>query len=99
MTVSTLIHEEEWIEQYQPIANPLRNDLGFDYGDGSALVDDSEAELAYLDNIEAKRIWTVIDREDDTVIVPGRYKINALGHIITQNAWSDETLMVYYHEN
>lgn len=82
--------EDDWIATYKPKPAP-GSTSGFDYGDGCTLVEtygDDNREL--LDAADPKTIWTVLDDGESTVIVTGLHHVNRIGHIITENPWTDD---------
>jgi len=79
---------EEWIEKYEPLTNhlveggnaPYDNTMFETYGD----------ELDYVRENNSGRIWTLVETEGNTFIVPGFHLVNRLGYFITMKPWNPE---------
>jgi len=90
----TTITENAWSETYRPKPAPS-GDGGFDYGDGSTLLDWTRpADLAVLDAAPEKCVWTVVDGDEGPAIVAGRHFVNRLGYIVTENPRTTEDLEI-----
>ena len=47
-------------------------------------------ECAFLTVVGNKRIWTQVEADDTIAYVPGRWRVNAIGYIVTMNPWADD---------
>jgi hypothetical protein len=84
------ITEDEWIEQYKPVPNPVAEN-GYDFGEGSTLIQGyGHAENDLLEKAGANRIWTVLECDETQVIASGRHIVNATGYIITEIAYNED---------
>jgi len=70
---------DEFIKYYRPIKNPFNSSASINgymfesYGD----------ELVFVQLIDDRHIWSVIDEDGITYICPGYHIVNRLGYIIT----------------
>lgn len=90
----TEMSEDDWITQYKPQPHPTGKGNGYDYGEGSTLIDTSGEDRAYLDQTPLTRIWSVIEGDEGQVIVAGRHWVNCLGWIVTEQAWAHDMIEV-----
>jgi len=53
-------------------------------------------ELKYVETRDAKRVWTLLDAEDQLWIVSGFHYVNRVGYLVSMSHWSDsrETYVV-----
>ena len=77
-----------WAEKYRPIYNP--------YSPQSQHFETSGADNELLDLIKYNQIWTMIQAEDETQIVPGYRFANRICYFVTKKYWSnsDEVVVV-----
>lgn len=92
--MTTTITEDEWATTYAPKPAPS-GDGGFDYGDGSTLLDWTRpADLAVLEAADDACVWTVVDGDEGPAIVAGRHFVNRMGYIVTENPRTSEYLEI-----
>jgi hypothetical protein len=89
----SVLTEEEWGERFVPI---LKQD------EDCLLLDGSNAdERAFLDAVGNNRIWTQVEADDAIEYVPGRWRVNAIGYIVTMIPWAEDeadlTVMIDLH--
>ena len=94
ISTPTEITEDEWIEQYNPRPHPTGKGNGYDYGDGSTLLDASPQDREHLDQTPLMQIWSVIEGDEGQVIAAGRHWVNCLGWIVTEEAWAHDMIEV-----
>lgn len=76
--------EDEWIETFKPIPDPDQHGNGYDFGEGSCLLD--RRGMDHIKAADPNCVWTVIDGgEGDPVIGDGFHHVNAIGWIITRH--------------
>jgi hypothetical protein len=83
---------EQWLEQYKPVTNPFCV-APFD----GKMYETFGKELDHVHKVleNGKNfIWTYIDSDGHSSIIPGYHHINRLGYFITEIAWQDERLSV-----
>lgn len=72
-----LITWEEWIEQYNPIENGRMFET---YGKDKELVANTQNEY----------VWTLVDVEDEDMIISGKHFVNRIGYYICEIPWSGQ---------
>ncbi|KIC55184.1 hypothetical protein RM53_15435 [Brevundimonas nasdae] len=77
----TQLTEAEWEERFVPVAKRGQNYLLFD----GYRTD----ERAFLEVVGNNRIWTHIDAEGAVEYIPGFWRVNAMGYIVTMNPWAE----------
>jgi hypothetical protein len=77
----TYLTEEEWEERFVPIIKRDEDCLLF-----SNHTADESAFLAVVGN---NRIWTQIEADDGIEYIPGFWRVNAEGYIVTMNPWAE----------
>jgi hypothetical protein len=88
------VTEDEWIERFKPLPAPS-GDGGFDFGDGSTLLDWTKpVDAAILDAADPACVWTVVDGDEGPAIVCGRHFVNRLGYIVTEVPTPSEDLEI-----
>lgn len=78
----SVLTEEEWGERFVPILKQDEDCLLFDDSDSD--------ERAFLDAVGNNRIWTQVEAGDAIEYVPGRWRVNAAGYIVTMNPWVED---------
>jgi len=103
MTGQAELTEDQWVEEYKPQVNAIHPGQGFGYGDGtedpaednSCLYGTTPEEIAALDAAGENRVWTVLDGDDDAIVIAsGRHHVNRIGYIITQEPWAQDCEIV-----
>lgn len=70
-----------------PIPNPYKPGMGFDYGNGSCLMLRYDAETYLAENkLDRDHVWSIIEAENELYIDHGFSYINTLGFMITEKA-------------
>ena len=95
--------DTEFYAKYNPEYNQvLLKELQAQEDTGSTLPDDMCSfggcmyetfgeELEYIKAQPNKRIWTIVDGDDDDLlIIAGYHFVNRLGYLVTNEEWSDE---------
>lgn len=77
----TYLTEEEWEERFVPIIKRDEDCLLFS--------NDRADESAFLAIVGNNRIWTQIEGDGTIEYVPGFWRVNAEGYIVTMNPWAD----------
>ena len=86
MDNNIVLTEEDFYKKYHPIPNPYDSNASFD----GCMFETHGRELDYVKNIPQGRVWSIIDNNDGWYgIVAGYHWINRLGHLITEEEWSD----------
>lgn len=85
----TTIDYDTFFQEYEPVFN---NE--FEAYDGF-LFDPTDVDFRTALKTNIKKIWTLIDGEDETQwIIPGYHVVNRVGYFITENAWENEDVEV-----
>lgn len=85
--------EDEFLARFRPIPNPLSNDTGFDFGDGSCLFDAYGPDSEFVRGQPLERVWTVVEGEDGLEITDGMHVVNRLGYLVTQQPCPPNTMI------
>ena len=78
------IDTDTFYARFRPIQNHLDDNASEDFGDGGCLFETYGAELDYVRAQPSSHIWTIIDGEEETVIVSGYHLCNRIGYILTE---------------
>lgn len=83
-----MITENEWIEQYQPIQNPINETASF----CGSLFETFGLELDYVKAQRPETIWTLVDGVDEGLrIINGFHIVNRIGYFVTKYSCNTET--------
>lgn len=74
--------EDQWIEEYKPVQNPLVDDAPWD----GCMFETYGEELEYVRTAFPDKIWTLVEAEGKQYIVEGFHYVNRLGYFITSKA-------------
>lgn len=85
--------EDEFLERFKPIPNPLVDDASFDFGDGGCLFDAHGADLEFVRGQPLEKVWTVIERDDGLEITDGMHVVNRVGYLVTQQPCPPNTMI------
>ena len=77
----TYLTEEEWEERFVPIIKRDEDCLLFS--------NSSADEAAFLAVVGNNRIWTQMEGDGTIEYVPGFWRVNAEGYIVTMNPWAE----------
>lgn len=75
--------EDEFLDRFRPVPNPLSDTAGFDFGEGGCLFEASGAELAFIRAQPPARVWTIVEGDDGLEITDGMHVVNRLGYLVT----------------
>ena len=81
------ISEDVFYEKYTPIQNHLDENAAFD----GNLFETYGAEIQFVLNYDRKKVWTILEAENNIYIAAGYHLVNRLGYFITDIEWTDET--------
>lgn len=79
---------EDWLEKYRPITNP-HYEAPFD----GLMFETFGKELDHVHRVRenSKRsVWTLVEENGHSYIIPGYHHINRLGYFITEVTWDDD---------
>jgi hypothetical protein len=82
----SVIKDEIFDEVYEPIKNHLDSNAGW----SGTLFETYGEQLEFVSQVcreEPKRVWTLVDGDDDMYIVAGMHLVNRVGYIITKKNW------------
>lgn len=82
---------EEWEEKYRPSINPLSED---EYS--ADRFETYGEELALVLATPKRYIWTLVDGDTATIIIPGYHLVNRINYFITEFPWEHENIEVKY---
>jgi len=74
---------DQWCEKYRPITNELCQGAPYD----GLMFETYGAEREYVRRQNSECIWTLVQAEDELVILSGWYFVNRLGYFITERPW------------
>lgn len=83
------IDTDTFHQRFRPIPNHLDTNASEDFGEGGCLFETYGAELDHVRAHPSSRIWTIIDGDDETLIVSGYHLCNRIGYILTEMPVSD----------
>jgi hypothetical protein len=87
---------DDWIDQYQPIENPIDKDAGYE---GCMFETYGEENEFVLNNLNRNTVWTLITGDDeDSWVIPGYHIVNRLGYFITTKPWESTDIEVNNNE-
>jgi hypothetical protein len=87
------ITEDEFIERFGPIRNPVNSMAGFDFGDGGCLFESAGPDLEFVRAQPMNQVWTVIDGDDGLEITDGMHVVNRLGYLVTDRPCPPDTMV------
>lgn len=79
---------DEWEEKYNPIKNHLDENAPFD---GCAF-ETYDEEVEFIQKQNPYNIWTLVNAEDESYVVPGFCWVNRECYFITEKPFTDENL-------
>ena len=83
---------DEWVEKYKPIKNHLDEDTSFD---GCAF-ETYDEELEFVQSQNPYNIWTLVNAEDESYVVPGFCWVNRELYFVTEKPFTEENLKEHY---
>lgn len=78
--------EDQFIERFRPIPNPLDPYASFDFGEGGCLFSGVAAEFDFVRRQPEKTVWTLTESDGHLEISDGVHHVNRLGYIVTEIA-------------
>lgn len=87
------ITEDEFIERFGPIRNPVNSMAGFDFGDGGCLFESAGPDLEFIRAQPMDQVWTVIEGDDGLEITDGIHVVNRLGYLVTAQSCPPDTMV------
>ena len=82
-------------ETYKPIKNQFVQDSSYD----GCMFETYGVELAHVREQDVKKIWTIVDCNNEEIwIVPGYSIVNRLGYILCEIPWESEDIQVNDNE-
>ncbi len=85
-----LLDYEKWIEDYKPLKNP---NADTDEADGCFRFS-PQSEFDRIKEVDPTRVWTMVDSDGLTSIIPGIHYVNREAYYITEKPWEDENLEI-----
>lgn len=87
---------EQWIETYKPLVNHLDQNASFQDEHGVGIMFETYGdELQHVKQQDNRNIWTLVDGEDDNLIIcSGFWLCNRIGYFITEKPSDDEHLEI-----
>lgn len=79
-----IINSDTFDQRFKPIPNHIDRHAGVDFGSGGCLFETFGDELSFVRSQPADHIWTMLDGEDEPIIVSGYHRCNRIGHIVTK---------------
>ena len=93
------IEEEEFIEKYEPLQNPLTQDGPWNNWMFETYGEEHEIVLAELKK-KSNNIWTLVDGDNvESIIISGYHWVNRQGYIITKKPYADGMDIEVWYEN
>lgn len=87
------IAEDEFIERFGPIRNPVNPTAGFDFGEGGCLFESTGPDLEFVRAQPMDQVWTVIEGDDGLEITDGLHMVNRLGYLVTDRPCPPDTMI------
>ena len=96
--LSTL-NVEQWKESYLPIANHIDIDASWQNSDSEGTMFETfGAELDFVLSQPNNKVWTFVEGDRGTYLIPGYRTVNRLGYFICEKAWNDTSLEVLVND-
>ena len=87
---------DDWVDQYQPIQNPIDKEAGYE---GCMFETYGEENEFVLNNLNKNTVWTLITGDDeDSWVIPGYHIVNRMGYFITTKPWESTDIEVNNNE-
>jgi hypothetical protein len=87
---------DDWIDQYQPIENPIDKNAGYE---GCMFETYGEENEFVLDKLNRNTVWTLITGDnEDFWVIPGYHIVNRMGYFITTKPWESTDIEVNNNE-
>ena len=83
---------EQWESKYKPVINHL--DKYSPPADPSRMFETYGEEYDYVCSQDPKYVWTMVDGDMSTLLVPGRSIINRLAYYVCEVPWEDDNEVV-----
>jgi len=83
---------DEWEEKYKPIKNHLDENTSFD---GCAF-ETYDEEVEFVQTQNPYNIWTLVNAEDESYVVPGFCWVNRELYFVTEKPFTEENLKEHY---
>jgi len=94
MTTITQLTDDEFADQYRPIANHLNPHAPIDFGDGvGCMFETWGKELDYVRGQDPSHVWTFVCGDDCDHIVNGLHFVNRMGYFITEQPAPDASFV------
>lgn len=77
--------EQRWVQDFQPVINPNNN-----WGGSYSAWETYGNDLTHVLEQDPRTIWTEVDGEGGTYIIPGMHYVNRIQYYITAVPWADE---------
>jgi len=74
---------EQWCELYRPVANELCQGAPYD----GLMFETYGAEQEHVRRQDSACIWTLVQAEDELIILSGWHFVNRLGYFVTERPW------------
>ena len=81
----TELEYDEWFDKYKPITNDH---------DEIRIYETYGADLNYINSMPANFVWTLVDGDEDSVVVNGRAFVNRLGYYLTKKPHNTNDIIV-----
>jgi hypothetical protein len=85
---------ERWVDEYDPLYNNIEKNASFDGYMWETYDEELEVVLSYNNN----QIWTIVEDDGDSFVIPGFYRINRIGYFITNKPWVDKDITINLSE-
>jgi len=87
---------DDWVDQYQPIENPIDKDAGYE---GCMFETYGEENEFVLNNLNRNTVWTLITGDnEDFWVIPGYHIVNRMGYFMTTKPWESTDIEVNNNE-
>jgi hypothetical protein len=92
-----ILNYEEWVDKYNPILNSINDNASFE----GLLWETYGEEVKKVLSYPREQVWTLIEVDDNMIVIPGYHLVNRLGYFITDIPYDildTETLQVYLED-
>jgi hypothetical protein len=85
---------DKWWEEYKPVPNHLCSENTKEEPSLVSYFETYGEELDYIRSVDSHNIWTWIDGDEGSCLVPGYHLVNRIGFFVTEKQWADRDLAV-----
>lgn len=89
------LNVEQWEESYRPIVNHIDPKASWQNQDSEGTMFETLGEeLKYVRSQPNNKVWTFVEGNHGTYLIPGYHTVNRLGYFVCETEWDDTALEV-----